>query len=79
MMCLTVRTARMNMTVIRWRAAITSVMTRTAAFLKPSYVMGKETVKMAVMKQTVVCCHACSYSGYKLQFKKKKKNTLDFR
>lgn len=75
MVCLTVRTAQMNSSVIGWwRAAITTVMTRPAAFLKPSYVTGKETVRTAVMKQTVVCCHACSYSGYKLlklQVKKK--------
>lgn len=72
---LTVRTARMNSGVMRWwKAAITGVMTRTAAFLKPSYVMEKWTVRTAVMKQTVVCCYTCSYSGYKLlklQVKKK--------
>lgn len=50
---LIVRTTRMNLSVIRWRAAVTSVM-RAAAFLKTSYVTGKKTVWMAVMKQTVV-------------------------
>lgn len=50
---LIVRTTRMNLSVIRWRAAVTSVI-RTAAFLKPSYVTGKKTVWTAVMKQTVV-------------------------
>lgn len=66
MACLTVRTARMNSSVLRWRAAITSVTKTTAAFLKPSFVTGKETAKMAVMKQTVVCWHTCSYSGCEL-------------
>lgn len=51
----TVKTARTNWDVpSTWRAALTNVATRAAAFLAASSAMGRGTVWMAATRQTVV-------------------------
>lgn len=40
-----------------WRAVLTNVMIRGAAFPAASSVMERGTVGMAATRQAVVCCH----------------------
>lgn len=65
MVCLTVRTARMKQNAqSTWRAVLINATTKAAAFPVASFVMGKVTALMAVMRQSVVCGHTNVLPGF---------------